>query len=82
MPTFTTTTIVNHTVIFTKNHFLLISLQRTSTSLWGEWMGVLHADEIEYIFGQPINKTLQYRERERDLSRRMVRAVSEFARTG
>ncbi|XP_037029742.1 acetylcholinesterase [Bradysia coprophila] len=55
---------------------------RTSTSLWGEWMGVLHADEIEYIFGQPINKSLQYRERERELSRRMVHAVSEFARTG
>lgn len=45
-------------------------------------MGVLHADEIEYIFGQPINKSLQYRERERELSRRMVHAVSEFARTG
>lgn len=55
---------------------------RTSTSLWGEWMGVLHADEIEYIFGQPLNNSLQYRDRERELSRRMVQAVSEFARTG
>lgn len=45
-------------------------------------MGVLHADEIEYIFGQPINTSLQYRQRERDLSRRMVQVVSEFARTG
>lgn len=45
-------------------------------------MGVLHADEIEYIFGQPINNSLQYRERERELSRRMVKAVSEFARSG
>lgn len=56
--------------------------QRTSTSLWGEWMGVLHGDEIEYIFGQPQNQSLQYRLRERDLSKRMVAAVSEFARTG
>uniref|UniRef100_U5ESU7 Carboxylic ester hydrolase n=1 Tax=Corethrella appendiculata TaxID=1370023 RepID=U5ESU7_9DIPT len=55
---------------------------RTSTSLWGEWMGVLHADEIEYIFGQPMNTSLQYRQRERDLSRRMVLSVSEFARSG
>lgn len=60
----------------------MIFFQRTSTSLWGEWMGVLHSDEIEYIFGQPINKSLQYRERERELSRRMVNAVSDFARTG
>lgn len=62
--------------------FSLSIVQRTSTSLWGEWMGVMHGDEIEYIFGQPINKSLQYRERERELSRRMVRSVSEFARTG
>ncbi|XP_055380262.1 acetylcholinesterase [Condylostylus longicornis] len=55
---------------------------RTSTSLWGEWMGVLHGDEIEYIFGQPLNQSLQYIQRERDLSKRMVLAVSEFARTG
>jgi hypothetical protein len=26
---------------------ILFLLQRTSTSLWGEWMGVMHADEIE-----------------------------------
>lgn len=45
-------------------------------------MGVLHGDEIEYIFGQPQNQSLQYRLRERDLSKRMVAAVSEFARTG
>jgi len=45
-------------------------------------MGVLHGDEIEYIFGQPLNQSLQYRQRERDLSRRMVQAVSEFAKTG
>lgn len=42
----------------------------------------MHADEIEYIFGQPMNKSMQYRERERELSRRMVISVSEFARTG
>ncbi|XP_059611490.1 acetylcholinesterase [Phlebotomus argentipes] len=55
---------------------------RTSTSLWGEWMGVLHGDEIEYIFGQPLNVSLQYRERERALSTQMLRAFTEFARTG
>lgn len=61
---------------------LVFLLKRTSTSLWGEWMGVMHADEIEYIFGHPLNSTLQYRQRERDLSRVMVQSVSKFAKTG
>lgn len=69
------------TVKWKSNGFFFF-FQRTSTSLWGEWMGVLHGDEIEYIFGQPQNQSLQYRLRERDLSKRMVAAVSEFARTG
>lgn len=57
-------------------------LQRTSTSLWGEWMGVLHGDEIEYFFGQPLNNSLQYRPVERELGKRMLSAVIEFAKTG
>ncbi|XP_013119080.1 acetylcholinesterase isoform X1 [Stomoxys calcitrans] len=55
---------------------------RTSTSLWGEWMGVLHGDEIEYFFGQPLNTSLQYRPVERELGKRMLNAVIEFAKTG
>jgi acetylcholinesterase len=69
-------------IVLKANVLLFLLFQRTSTSLWGEWMGVMHADEIEYIFGHPLNSTLQYRQRERDLSRMMVQSVSKFARTG
>lgn len=56
--------------------------QRTSTSLWGEWMGVMHGDEIEYVFGHPLNMSVQYRDKERDLSLRMMQAFAHFALTG
>lgn len=57
-------------------------LQRTSTSLWGEWMGVMHGDEIEYVFGHPLNMSLQYNSRERDLSLRIMQSYARFALTG
>lgn len=56
--------------------------QRTSTSLWGEWMGVMHGDEVAYVFGQPLNMSYQYNARERDLSLRIMKAFSRFALTG
>ncbi|XP_017769709.1 PREDICTED: acetylcholinesterase-like [Nicrophorus vespilloides] len=55
---------------------------RTSTSLWGEWMGVMHGDEIEYVFGHPLNMSLQYNSRERELSLKIMQVFSRFAATG
>jgi acetylcholinesterase len=57
-------------------------LQRTSTSLWGEWMGVMHGDEIEYVFGHPLNMSLQFNSRERELSLKIMQAFARFAATG
>ncbi|XP_015603325.1 acetylcholinesterase [Cephus cinctus] len=56
--------------------------QRTSTNLWGEWMGVMHGDEIEYVFGHPLNRSLQYTEKEQKLSLRMIMAYKSFALFG
>nr|AHJ25667.1 acetylcholinesterase type-2 [Sogatella furcifera] len=65
-----------------KNVYYYFFTQRTSTSLWGEWMGVMHGDEIEYVFGHPLNMSLQFNARERDLSLRIMQAYSRFALTG
>ncbi|ODN06053.1 Acetylcholinesterase, partial [Orchesella cincta] len=55
--------------------------QRTSLNPWGKWMGVMHADEIEYVFGNPLNGTAHTRE-EKDLSRRIMKYFTTFAETG
>ncbi|EFN69187.1 Acetylcholinesterase [Camponotus floridanus] len=56
--------------------------QRTSTNVWGEWMGVMHGDEVEYVFGHPLNETLVYNAKERELATRIIRYYSHFAYTG
>jgi acetylcholinesterase len=56
--------------------------QRTSSNLWGKWMGVMHGDEIEYVFGHPLNMSNDYTETERDLSRQILEIFDRFALTG
>lgn len=62
--------------------FTTFNFQRTSTNLWGEWMGVMHGDEIEYVFGHPLNMSIQFNAKERELSRKIMSVYAEFARTG
>jgi hypothetical protein len=50
--------------------------------MWGKWMGVMHGDEIEYVFGHPLNMSTDYSRSERDLSRRIMDIFATFALTG
>lgn len=50
--------------------------------MWGDWMGVMHGDEVEYVFGHPLDESLKYSEKERDLSWRMIKAYATFASQG
>ena len=45
-------------------------------------MGVMHADEVEYVFGQPFNTTRNYTKAERELSSRIMEYFATFAKTG
>lgn len=75
------------------DNFLFISLSvggvylylfdhRASNLAWPEWMGVMHGYEIEFVFGLPLEKRLNYTTEEEKLSRRMMRYWANFARTG
>lgn len=45
-------------------------------------MGVIHAEEIAYVFGEPLNTTKSYTEDEKQLSKQIMRYWANFARTG
>ncbi|XP_022095260.1 cholinesterase 2-like isoform X2 [Acanthaster planci] len=55
---------------------------RSSNNPWPAWMGVLHADEIAYIFGLPLHPEQGFNSQEEQLSRMMMRYWANFAKTG
>lgn len=56
--------------------------QHSSISPWPKWMGVLHGDEIYFIFGEPLNQLYNYTSKEVELSRRMMKYWANFAKFG
>ena len=55
---------------------------RTLHSPWPSWSGVLHGDEIAYIFGDPFREGMNYTQKEMTLSSQMMRFWANFARSG
>ncbi|XP_050460958.1 acetylcholinesterase-like [Cataglyphis hispanica] len=55
---------------------------RSANNPWPRWTGVMHADEISYIFGEPLDPTKPFTQEEIHLSRRMMRYWANFAKTG
>lgn len=64
------------------NVYMYYFKYRSLGNPWPSWTGVMHADEINYIFGEPLNPSMNYQPQEVDLSRRMMRYWSNFAKTG
>lgn len=56
--------------------------QRAANNMWGEWMGVMHGDEITFAFGQPLRPELGFSDGDQRLSRRMMTLWANFAKTG
>ncbi|XP_011699347.1 PREDICTED: acetylcholinesterase-like [Wasmannia auropunctata] len=55
---------------------------RSRNNPWPRWTGVMHADEISYIFGEPLDPSKGYTHEEVQLSKRMMRYWANFAKTG
>lgn len=82
MPSFHFILIQNISPLFTVAVYLYLFDHRASNLAWPEWMGVIHGYEIEFVFGLPLEKRLNYTVEEEKLSRRMMRYWANFARTG
>uniref|UniRef100_A0A8D0GQK9 Carboxylic ester hydrolase n=1 Tax=Sphenodon punctatus TaxID=8508 RepID=A0A8D0GQK9_SPHPU len=52
---------------------------RASNLIWPQWMGVPHGYEIEFVFGLPLNDSLNYTEEEKNMSRRIMHYWANFA---
>ncbi|XP_039250266.1 cholinesterase-like [Styela clava] len=55
---------------------------RSTKTPWPEWMGTLHGYEIEFAFGLPLDKTLNYTEQETVLAKKMMKYWANFAKSG
>uniref|UniRef100_A0A182P2K3 Acetylcholinesterase n=2 Tax=Pyretophorus TaxID=44537 RepID=A0A182P2K3_9DIPT len=64
------------------NVYMYLYTHRSKGNPWPRWTGVMHGDEINYVFGEPLNPTLGYTEDEKDFSRKIMRYWSNFAKTG
>ncbi|KAM9317086.1 cholinesterase [Gastrophryne carolinensis] len=74
---------------FTKKNFelgntayLYYFTHRSSKLAWPDWMGVAHGYEIEFVFGLPLYRRLNYTKEEEILSRHIMRYWANFAKTG
>ena len=64
------------------NVYMYYFSERASTNPWPTWSGVLHGDEIAFIFGEPLNRSKNYDQSEIALSKRMMSYWANFAKTG
>ncbi|XP_048201976.1 cholinesterase [Perognathus longimembris pacificus] len=64
------------------NVFFYYFEHRSSKLPWPEWMGVMHGYEIEFVFGMPLERRLNYTKPEEILSRSMMKRWANFAKHG
>lgn len=64
------------------NAFFYYFEHRSSKLPWPEWMGVMHGYEIEFVFGLPLERRVNYTKAEEILSRSLMKRWANFAKYG
>ncbi|XP_076613951.1 bile salt-activated lipase-like [Chaetodon auriga] len=62
--------------------YLLTEPSLFAGTLYHDWVGADHADDLQYVFGKPFTTPKAYGDRHRDLSGYMIAYWTNFARTG
>ena len=65
-----------------QNVYMYYFREVASTSPWPKWAGAMHADEIAFTFGHPLNLSQGFNKKEQELSRQIMTYWANFAKTG
>ncbi|XP_015791293.1 acetylcholinesterase isoform X1 [Tetranychus urticae] len=71
--------------LFVKNEgsaYFYVFDHKPSNSPWPNWMGVLHFDEVQFIFGVPLRQPHLYQSEEVEFSKRLMKTWVSFAKNG
>ncbi|XP_077996193.1 cholinesterase-like [Glandiceps talaboti] len=55
---------------------------RSATNPWPDWAGIVHEDEIEFIFGAPLHRKDDFSTKDSEMSKKTMKFWANFARTG
>lgn len=72
----------NQYALYGQKVFFYLYTHRNSKHYWPDWLGVMHADEITFVFGEPLNNTLNFTHAEKVFTRRIIKYWSNFAKYG
>lgn len=65
------------------NVYMYYFTHRSENSKWPKWTGAMHRDELNFVFGNPLNSRKEgFTSDEKRLSRKIMKYWANFARTG
>lgn len=64
------------------NVYYYVFSHRSSTHYWADWMGIMHGDEINFVFGEPLDESKKYRHDEKIFARKVMKYWTNFAKSG
>ena len=65
-----------------ENVYMYHLTNRYSTNPWLSWMGVLHGDDVFYVFGELLKDNMNYTKEEQELTYEIMKYWTNFGKTG